>query len=156
MEPAGVEDPSGTLRKELFIELTYGLGACAVLTAMHEGLNAAELSRAAEVAFRWLDSTQGIRLEVWRPFESRRFRRVGTYVSALQELVARPQTGVIIAFQMPAMAHWSVIKSASPELIRLRGSGRINQLNPAEFALNYGALCFRPEDTLVVTMEGAA
>ena len=50
------------LPKELFTQLTHGLGASSILSSTTEGLNVFELERATALAFRWLSLAPGGRV----------------------------------------------------------------------------------------------
>ena len=149
LELAGVPSRR-SLQTELFIQLAYGLGAGALLSAMHEGLETYDLVRAAAVAFRWLSDNHGIALEAYQPFEGRRFRSVRTYRAALTKLVEHPETAVIISFKKPGFAHWSVAQEIDEHQIRLRDSGGMRALRLADFTLEHGPYRFRPADTVVI------
>jgi hypothetical protein len=153
LELVGVAGRQSPIHKALFSQLNYGLGAVALLTGMHEGLEPDELLRAANVAFHWLANEHGIELSLSRPFEKTRFKSVKAYVQALHELTECPTTAAIIAFQMPNMSHWSVVKEVGDDLICLRDSGRMAHLRVADFNLKRGPNSFTTADTLVVTLR---
>lgn len=85
-----------SFQKDLFIQLTHGLGASALLSAMHEGLEADELLRASRHAFTWIECEYGFELGMFQPFNTERYAKLPIFLDALREKLATPDTGIII------------------------------------------------------------
>lgn len=130
LEPAGVV-LSRAMQRELFQQLTYSLGAAALLAAMHDGMDAFTLKGAADLAFGWLATRYDTALEIELPFMGRRrFRSTGGFLRALRPFVEGADTAVIIAFRGRGKAHWTVVREFDGSNLLLRDSDGLTVLRP--------------------------
>lgn len=138
------------IHADLFDELTHSLGAATLLTSGRDGIDAAELTRAAKIAFAWLVTAHGLELEVTQPFARRRFKNVGQFVRSLDRVVTSPDAAAIISFKRDGRSHWTVVKAIGDEAIQLRDSAGLSELSLSPFTLNRGPAHFRTASTLEV------
>lgn len=151
IELVGVEYPRGSrLPRDLFRELTYGLGAVGVLAAMQDGLHADELVATVTLAFEWLHTRHGYRLELSQPLAHRRLRSARSFLGELRGLVDQPEAAVIISYERPSFAHWTVVRALTSTELQLRDSGGLGTLRLADFRRPGSPWRFRPADTLVI------
>ena len=154
LEPAGV-NLSRSMQRELFQQLTYSLGAAALLAAMHDGMDAFTLKGAADLAFGWLAARHDTSLEVELPFMGRRrFRSTGGFLRALRPLVEGADTAVIIAFRGRGKAHWTVVREFDGPDLLLRDSDGLTVLRAKDFTIGEGRWLFWPADTLLIRQVG--
>ena len=113
---------------DLFVQLTHGLGAAALLASMDYGVTPTELARAAKFAFEWLAITYDVRLEISEPFMGRRFTRTPPFVRALRQYVDPPRSVAVISLQRPGRSHWTAVRAMDGQTIRLRDSSGIADL----------------------------
>lgn len=151
LELAGVDAPRGSrLQRDMFKQLTHGLGAVGVLTAMQDGLQPEELVATTTLAFEWLKATRGFGLAVEQPLRAGRVRSTRTFVAAVRGYLAQPETAVVISYERGNGAHWTVARDLSSTHIQLRDSDGVSALRIADFQRHSSAWRFRPADTLVI------
>ncbi len=150
LDLVGLQRRRSALHTDLFIQLTHGLGASALLSAMYYGLEPSDLVRAADAAFHWLAIVYGPRLEISQPFLNRRFSRVPEYLQALAEYVEAPDSAALISFKRPGRSHWTVVKAMRGQTILLRDSAGLMELDSTEFSLDRGPACIRVWSTLII------
>lgn len=136
---------------DLFVQLTHGLRAAALLASMDYGVTPTELARAAKFALDWLAITYDIHLEVSEPFLRRRFARVRPFVRALGEYVDSPRSVAVISLRLPGRSHWTVVREVDGYTLRLRDSAGHGDLEADSFAIDHGPKHLRPTSTLVIT-----
>jgi hypothetical protein len=150
LDLVGLKGRRCTAHAELFKQLTYALGAAALLSAMREGLEAKELVRAAEVAFGWLSTTYGPELSISQPYLDEDFKTVGQYVHEIGRYCEAWDAAAIISVKMPNVSHWTVPRAVVGDRILLRDSDGLSELRATNFTLRKGLYRFRPSDTLVI------
>ena len=150
LDLCGAPQRRSALHADLFVELTHNLGAAALLASVRDGLDAAELTRAAKLAFDWLGSAHGLDLELTQPFIRRRFKDVGQFVRGLERVVVSTGAAAIISFERDGRSHWTIVRGVADEALQLRDSIGLAELPLPGFALNRGAAHFRTASTLVV------
>ena len=147
----GVEYPRGSrLPRDLFRELTSGLGAVGVLAAMQDGLNADELVATATLAFEWLHSRHGYQLELSQPLAQRRLWSARSFLAELRGLVDRPGAAVIISYERPTFAHWTVVRALTRTELQLQDSSALWTLRLADFQRPDAPWRFRAAVTLLI------
>lgn len=151
LDLVGVEAPRGArLHKDMFKQLTHGLGAVGVLAAMQDGIHAEDLEAAATLAFSWLHATWGFELAVSRPLASARVRSAVTFTRALQGWLAKPETAVVISYERAHGAHWTVAREVTRTELLLRDSDGVGALRLADFRRQGTSWRFRAADTLLI------
>ena len=135
---------------DLFVQLTHGLGAAALLASMDYGVTPTELARAAKFAFTWLGSAYNVHLDVSEPFVGRRFTRTRSFVRALGEYVDPPHRVAVISLRRPGRSHWTAVRAVEGQTLQLRDSAGHGNLDTSAFAIDHGAEHLRPTSTLVV------
>ena len=147
----GVDPPrSSRLHHDLFKELAHGLGAVALLTGMQDGIDAGDLLNTCVLAFDRLKAVHGVEVTVTRPFLTWRLRGVRRFTQEVRALAAQPETVVVISYERPGFAHWTVVREVGSTRIALRDSGGIGALRLADFDPKRGSWRFRMADTLVI------
>lgn len=138
------------LHTDLFVQLTHGLGAAALLASMDYGVTPTELARAAKFAFEWLAVTYDVHLEISEPFVGRRFTRARPFVRALSEHVDPPRSVAVISLRRSRRSHWTAVRAIEGHTIRLRDSAGHGDLDAAAFSVEHGPEHLRPTSTLVI------
>ena len=155
LELVGVEYPRGSrLPRDLFRELIHGLGAVSMLAAMQDGLTADELVATATLAFEWLHTRHGYRLEITQPLGHRRLRSTRSFLAELRTLLNKPEAAVIISYDGPTFGHWTVARALTSTELQLRDSGGLGTLRLADFRRPGTRWRFRAADTLLVQRVG--
>ena len=139
--------------KELFAQLTCGLGAASILTSTTDGLSVVELEQAASLAFGWLSDMHGEALVLERPFELWPPADMASYLSRLGKLISSPETAAIVRFKNPEIDHWSVVTKIDGSTLRLRDSDGLRGLDVAGYRLDDSPSCIRPDQTLVIRRQ---
>ena len=151
LDLVGMRMPRCALHKELFQQLTCALGAAALLAAMHDGLDAPTLQRAAQIAFGWLAARHHAVLDVDLPFRGRRrFRSTAGFLKAVRAYGAMPNTAVIVAFGDQLRLHWTVVRELDGSDLLLRDSDGLRRLDTSSYGVGMGRRCFSPSDTLII------
>jgi len=138
------------LQKDLFVQLTHGLGACALLAAMDGGLDTQELVQASKAAFAWLEHEHGVRLAISQPYKTAKGWKISKFTDALRELLSAADMGVILQVRLPNAHHWTVPYAISGRRLMLRDSEGLSALILSEFSIGRGSKRFIPVDTLIV------
>lgn len=154
LDLVGLKGRRSDLHTDLFIQLTHGLGAAALLSAMHDGLEARDLIRASKQAFGWLALEHGVELTIAQPHQHADFTTGRQFVGWVREQMQAPHTAVILHIDMPGRAHWSVAKAISGRRVFLRDSGGMSQLPGLHPSLRRGPCRLTPSETLVVQRRG--
>ena len=139
---------------DLFVQLTHGLGAAALLASMDYGVTPTELARAAKFAFQWLAITYDVHLEISEPFIGRRFTRTRPFVRALGQYADPPHSVAVISLQRPGRSHWTSVRAIDGLTIRLRDSAGLADLEAGRFNIEQGSEYLRPTSTLAVSRVG--
>ena len=144
------------MQRELFQQLTYSLGAAALLAAMHDGMDAFTLKRAAASS-----PSAG-----WPPATTPRWRSsCPSWAAAASAAPAAScgrcghwwtgaDTAVIIAFRGRGKAHWTVVREFDGPDLLLRDSDGLTALRAKDFTVDEGRWLFWPADTLVIRQLG--
>lgn len=150
LDLVGLKGRRSDLHTDLFIQLTYGLGAAALLSAMHDGLEARDLIRAAKQAFRWLSIEYGVELTIAQPHGQSDFTTGRDFVGWIREQMRVPDTAVILHVDMPGRAHWTVAKAVSGRRVLLRDSSGMSELPMLRPTVTRGSCRLTPSETLVI------
>jgi hypothetical protein len=150
LDPAGVSLRRSQLHADLFKELTYGLGAVSLLSAMHDGLGSDELLRTTRAAFRWLALEHGIHLTVDAPYVTRRFKAHGDFIEKLRRHMAADDEAVVTYLITPSRDHWTVPTSIVGRKLLLRDSGGLASLPLPRLMAASSGWSFSWPDTLVI------
>lgn len=150
LDLAGFAEPRSKLHQQLFTELALGLGAAALLDAMHVGLCSTDLIRASALAFRLLDRERGIRLSARLPFGPSSYRSLQPFLRGVAALSAKPQHAIVLNVRINGYRHWTVAKAVSGFDIQLRDSRGRKSLDVRRFRVEVGPNCFFPADTLLI------
>lgn len=152
LDLVGLNGPKGALHRNLFYQLTKGLGPAALLRGMKSGLTAGDLRRAARPAFNWLALEHGVQLKLIQPFSSAEFFDVSDFLGAVLVKTHDLEAAAIIHVRTHGVAHWTVVQSVGAKGIVLRDSWRHPALiAPERFALNDGPRLIRTAETLLLT-----
>lgn len=150
LDLVGLKGRRSDLHTGLFIQLTHGLGAAALLSAMHHGLEARDLMRAAKQAFHWLSMDYGVELTISQPHQHRDFATGREFVGWLREQTRDAGTAVIVHVDMPGRAHWTVAKAVSGGRLLLRDSSGLSELPVSHPSVRRGPYRLTPSETLVL------
>ena len=155
LELVGVTGRRSAIHEELFMELIHSLGAAALLSAMHDGLESWQLVRAAEIGFAQLEHDHGLRLAISQPFDPSEFGAPEDFYEALRKRVASPRTAVILHVSRAGRDHWTVARSFQGCRLLLRDSAGTPSLDLRR--LEVGARRYRvdPSQTLIIKRVGA-
>lgn len=154
LDLAGLKGRRSDLHTDLFVQLTHGLGAAALLSAMHDGLEARDLIRAAKPAFAWLAAEYGVELTIAQPHQHSHFTTGRQFVGWVREQLRVADTAVILHVDMPGRAHWTVARAISGRRVLLRDSGGMTELPALHPSLRRGPCRLTPSETLVVQRRG--
>lgn len=156
LDPAGVSLRRAQLHADLFKELTYGLGSVSLLTAMHDGLELADLLRTARAAFRWLSLEHDIHLSVEAPYVSRRFKTAQLFIDQLRDHFKADGEAVVVYLVTPGRHHWTVPISVSGRKLLLRDSGGMTTLPLSKLLVPGTGWSLSWHDTLLIRSLDAA
>jgi hypothetical protein len=151
LDLVGVDGPKRALHRNLFHQLTRGLGPAALVRGMKTGLTAGELRRASRPAFRWLAEEHGVHLNLTQPFVSIQFFDLQDFIGSLAMRSRKLEAAAIVQIQTHGSAHWTVAKSIGHATIALRDSTSRKEIEVDQFGLDRGARFFRPANTLLLS-----
>lgn len=153
LDLVGLKQPRSILHRQLFLELTHGLGAAALLRAMHIGLDGDDLIRGAEVAFRWLAQELEVHLVIAQPFAQTDHDSMDVFVGDVRKYANERDTAVIVQARINGDWHWTVTKAVTRTQMRLRDSRGRKELDIKSFGLSSGSNSFDPAETLVISRK---
>lgn len=120
LDPAGFKRSKSTMHQRMFAALAEALPCRKLRSAMTTiGLEGKDLVKAAHTAFPEFERILGGEIKVTRPFRRSSFKTDADFVTALQELTAQPNAGVIINMATPSYRHWTVVQSIDPDAFEL-------------------------------------
>lgn len=150
LDPAGIKLRRGRLHRDLFKELTYGLGGVALLAAMHDGIGRHDLLRAAKAAFRWLALEHEVELTIDAPYDGRVFKHPRLFLDALRSHLEADGQSVIVDISKPGRDHWTVATAIVGRKLLIRDSGGMTAVPLAQLTSQKGDWAISIEDTLVI------
>lgn len=159
LDPAGIKLRRGRLHRDLFKELTYGLGGSALLAAMDDGIGRHDLLRAARAAFRWLALEHGVELTIDAPYDRRAFKHPRLFLDALRGHLEADGQSVIVDISKPGRDHWTVATAIVGRKLLLRDSGGMAAVPLSQLTSQKEDWAISVEDTLVIrslAKEGGA
>jgi hypothetical protein len=150
LDPAGIKLRRGPLHRDLFKELTHGLGAVTLLAAMHDGIGRHDLLRAAKAAFRWLALEHEVELTIDAPYDGRVFKHPRLFLEALRSHLEADGQAVIVDIYKPGRDHWTVPTAIVGRKLLIRDSGGMASIPLSYLTSQKGDWAISIEDTLVI------
>lgn len=146
----GVRDVDRTLYAGLFRTMLRHVPASQLFAVIDEGFDPELLVASARKAFRQIKRRHAINLRLSQPLINRVYDGPERFRCDLRDLVARPDTAVVVCVRLPSSCHWSVVQRMTSRSMTLRDSDGFDGLRLEDFDINGGRRHFRTADTLIV------